>query len=101
MCAHFFFLSSWKIEDVTGFDRDVPEIQVFMARLKPYTQYAYYIKTYTIASEPYGGQSDIQYFTTKPDKPETVRKLTAASNGSNEIVCFFRLYLLYFRLTFS
>lgn len=34
--------------------------------LKPYTQYAYYVKTYTVASEPNGAQSKIQYFTTLP-----------------------------------
>lgn len=78
----------WKIEDVTKFNRNDPTIPVFISRLKPYTQYAYYIKTYTIASEPYGGQTEIQYFKTLPDKPDSVRKLTAASNGSNEIVCF-------------
>lgn len=57
-----------------------------MSRLEPYTQYAYYIKTYTIASEPYGGQTNIQYLTTDPDKPDPVRRLTALSNGSSEIV---------------
>lgn len=82
----------WKVEDITKFDRNGTIVNVFMSRLKPYTQYAYYIKTYTIASEPYGGQTDIQYFTTLPDKPDPVRKLISASNGSNEIVSFIGLF---------
>lgn len=34
--------------------------------LKPYTQYALYIKTYTLAIATRGAQSDIIYFKTKP-----------------------------------
>lgn len=77
---------SWKVEDVTNFDRNAEQFPVLMSRLEPYTQYAYYVKTYTIASEPYGGQSEIQYLTTDPDKPDPVQRLTALSNGSSEIV---------------
>lgn len=74
------------MDDITSFDRNAEQFPVFMSRLEPYTQYAYYIKTYTIASEPYGGQTGIQYLTTDPDKPDPVRRLTALSNGSSEIV---------------
>ena len=76
----------WKVDDVTNFQRNSTRIQLFMSHLKPYTQYAFYIKTYTIASEKRGGQTLIQYFRTNPDKPEPVRKLTASSNGSYQIV---------------
>lgn len=37
-----------------------------ITHLKPYTRYAYYVKTYTIATEPNGAQSPIQYFVTNP-----------------------------------
>lgn len=43
--------------------------------LKPYTQYAVYVKTYTIASEKKGGQSKIEYFRTLPSTPDPVRNL--------------------------
>jgi hypothetical protein len=32
-----------------------------------FTQYAYYVRTYTIATECNGAQSPIQYFLTKPN----------------------------------
>lgn len=38
-----------------------------LTQLKPYTQYAFYVKTYTIATEAFGAQSNIQYFRTLPD----------------------------------
>lgn len=67
-----------------------------MTHLTPYTQYAYFIKTYTIASEPYGGQTPIQYFTTQPAKPQPVRSLTAQSDDSSEIVRFWFFYYIFF-----
>lgn len=46
-----------------------PNIMVYhlLPYLKPYTQYAFYVKTYTIATEQSGAQSQISYFRTKPD----------------------------------
>lgn len=41
-------------------------LQALLTGLKPYTQYAYYVKTYTMASESNGAQSDINYFRTMP-----------------------------------
>lgn len=76
----------WKVEDVTNISRNSSVIEVFLTHLKPYTQYAYYIKTYTIASEQRGGQTHIQNFRTNPDKPDTVRNLVAVTNSSSEIV---------------
>ena len=46
--------------NATGF------ITHIVPNLKPFTQYAMYIKTYTIQSERKGAQSDIIYFKTKP-----------------------------------
>lgn len=37
-----------------------------LTQLKPYTQYAFYVKTYTIATERKGAQSEIKYFRTLP-----------------------------------
>lgn len=60
-------------------------IQFLLNNLSPYTQYAFYVKTLTIASEKNGAQSDIQYIRTNPSQPEKVQKIrfqfTNSSNG--------------------
>lgn len=76
----------WKVDDIVNIPKNSSTISILVSHLKPYTQYAYYIKTYTIASEPLGGQTKIQYFRTQPDEPEPVRRLIVTSNGSYEIV---------------
>lgn len=76
----------WKVDDIVNIPKNSTTIPILVSHLKPYTQYAYYIKTYTIASEPLGGQTKIQYFRTQPDEPEPVRRLIVTSNGSFEIV---------------
>jgi insulin receptor len=60
--------------------------QTILAMLKPFTQYAYYVKTYTISTERSGAQSKLQYFTTLPGQPSAVRSLTIYSNGSDTLV---------------
>jgi hypothetical protein len=57
--------------------------------LEPYTQYAFYVKAYTLATEQKGAQSDINYFTTKPDQPQRVKKLKATPLGPDKIVNIF------------
>lgn len=76
----------WQVEDVEDTNRNSTPITILTTHLKPYTQYAYYVKTYTVASEQRGGISPIQYFRTAPYKPEQVTKLSVAVNGSSEIV---------------
>lgn len=58
----------------------------FLLQLKPYTQYAYYVKTYTISTERSGAQSQLKYFTTLPGRPSVVRSLTIYSNASDTLV---------------
>jgi hypothetical protein len=60
----------WKVDDFeTSGDSDSNDTNLIhiITYLKPYTQYALYVKTYTIASETKGAQSDILYFKTQPD----------------------------------
>lgn len=76
----------WKVEDVQNASSNNSVIDVFLSHLRPYTQYAYYIKTYTIASEQKGGQTNIQYFRTNADKPEVVQNLKAMAKSNSEIV---------------
>ncbi|GAB6018965.1 hypothetical protein CHUAL_000605 [Chamberlinius hualienensis] len=62
---------SWKIIDVPAHQNDYrqPVVTDMIVGLKSYTQYAVYVKTYTVSSEKKGGQSNIIYFKTSPTKP--------------------------------
>jgi len=51
----------WHVEDMAANMNTT-----ILTWLKPYTQYAYYVKTYSIATERSGAQSSIQYFRTLP-----------------------------------
>lgn len=53
------------MDDVSQ-DRDAPTVTHILSHLNPYTQYAFYVKTYTIANEQHGAQSGIQYLRTLP-----------------------------------
>lgn len=77
------------MEDIS-IDRSEDQFTVFMSRLTPYTQYAYYLKTYTIASQLYGGQTPIQYLTTSPSKPDPVILMTAEPLSDSDIVSALR-----------
>ncbi len=60
----------WKVdyfEAGVESDNNATNLNYTITYLKPYTQYALYVKTYTIASETKGAQSDILYFKTQPD----------------------------------
>lgn len=57
---------SWRVEDVAVVEGKVTHL---LSNLKPYTQYAFYVRTYTIASEDSGAQSAIHYVRTAPGKP--------------------------------
>ena len=57
----------WRVDDVSP-EKDGDDSQNYiLTKLKPFTQYAFYVKTYTIATEKSGAQSPIQYFWTFPD----------------------------------
>lgn len=80
---------AWTLEDIQDPNRNSTSVIHILTHLKPYTQYAYYVRTYTVASEQRGGLSPIQYFTTLPYKPDPITKLSVLANGSSEIVSFF------------
>lgn len=56
----------WKTDDVESTEEEKTDLLAILTGLKPYTQYAYYVKTYTMASESNGAQSEINYFRTLP-----------------------------------
>lgn len=62
------------------------KITFFINKLKPFTQYAIYVKTTTIGTDTQGGQSDIMYFTTLPAQPSKVRNLRTTHVGSDELL---------------
>uniref|UniRef100_A0A0A9YBQ5 Tyrosine-protein kinase receptor n=2 Tax=Lygus hesperus TaxID=30085 RepID=A0A0A9YBQ5_LYGHE len=74
----------WRVEDVSVENKD-KWINHLLARLKPFTQYALYVKTYTIASEKDGAQSQIQYFRTAADTPTEPRMLKVYKDKSYEL----------------
>lgn len=75
----------WHVDDVNDFSH-FDTISFPLTRLEPYTQYAYYVKAYTLATEKTGAQSEISYFRTWPGRPEAVTKFKAQPNSSSEIV---------------
>ena len=86
----------WKVDDVSpsetigdfkngGKEAKQPLTHI-LTKLKPYTQYAFYIKTYTIATERSGAQSAITYFTTLPGAPSAPQKLLTYSNDSDVLI---------------
>ncbi|XP_055620712.1 insulin-like receptor isoform X2 [Toxorhynchites rutilus septentrionalis] len=66
----------WKLDDISEFKPENWSSKI-LTQLKPYTQYAFYVKTYTLASEGLGGQSKINYFRTAPGTPSVVKKVNA------------------------
>ncbi|XP_076640887.1 insulin-like receptor-like isoform X1 [Halictus rubicundus] len=82
----------WKVDDVSisknysTMNSSESNVQThFLSQLKPYTQYAYYVKTYTIATERSGAQSNLTYFRTLPEAPTTPRNFKIQSSSSNEL----------------
>lgn len=70
----------WHVEDMAT------NVNIaILTRLKPYTQYAYYVKTYTIATERSGAQSPIQYFRTLPSSPSPPVALDVITTSSSEL----------------
>lgn len=57
-----------------------------LAGLKPFTQYAFYVKTMTISTERRNGQSVIHYFKTKSHQPTNVNNLQAYAETNSMIV---------------
>uniref|UniRef100_A0A1B6DN60 Tyrosine-protein kinase receptor n=4 Tax=Clastoptera arizonana TaxID=38151 RepID=A0A1B6DN60_9HEMI len=81
--------NGWQTKDVSVSDseRQLETYQkktIVLEKLDPYTQYAFYVNSYTVDS--IGGQSVIQYVKTLPSQPTQVVSLEGYSNSSSEIV---------------
>lgn len=75
----------WRVDDVGNQEDNNSPLHHLLAQLKPYTQYAFYVKTYTIATERNGAQSSIYYFRTHPDVPSKPLNLQIRTNSSSSL----------------
>lgn len=82
----------WHVDDVSDSDlisddeNDAPQVTHLITHVEPYTQYAFYVKTYTLSSVSMGAISKIEYFRSAPGEPGIVQKLRGISNDSSIIV---------------
>ncbi|KAJ9594149.1 hypothetical protein L9F63_014405 [Diploptera punctata] len=80
--------NKWRVAYVVlNSQSDIPtNMSYVISRLKPFTRYAFYVKTYSTALATVGGRSSIQYFRTFPDRPSIPRYLRAYANSSSEMI---------------
>ncbi|XP_050314693.1 insulin-like receptor isoform X2 [Anthonomus grandis grandis] len=76
---------NWHVEDVAN-NIDVDPVVLVLKNLKPFTQYAFFVKTYTIATEKNGAQSEITYFKTKSSTPSHPSSIHVSKVLSNSFV---------------
>ncbi|CAG9816610.1 unnamed protein product [Phaedon cochleariae] len=74
----------WRVVDFPNQEGDGIRVMQ-LQNLKPYTDYALYMKTYTIASERNGSQSEMKYFRTSPSMPTSPLNLHVVSNSSDSL----------------
>ncbi|XP_056021824.1 insulin-like peptide receptor isoform X4 [Ostrea edulis] len=66
----------WNTKDILNkMERDEDHVTSLLLNLKPWTQYAVYVQTYTTSSAKFGAISNIVYFTTLPYYPTIPDKL--------------------------
>nr|AVT56270.1 insulin receptor 2 [Oncopeltus fasciatus] len=75
----------WSVNDI---NQDKETRHWPLMNLEPDTQYAFFVKTYTVNST--GGQTPIQYFKTRPSKPTWPNDLFAVSNTSTSVTLFWK-----------
>lgn len=87
----------WSVDDVNVPESPPgstpsPTVDHILTSLKPYTQYALYVRTYMISRtiNVEGAQSKIIYFRSMPAVPTIPKDLTAFSNSSSEIIIRWR-----------
>ncbi|KAG8263638.1 hypothetical protein J6590_029115 [Homalodisca vitripennis] len=74
--------SRWRVRDIIL--ESGQYISTIQTHLQPYTQYAFYVKTYSVHSTM--GESPIYYVRTRPSKPSEMTLTLAYSNESSTIV---------------
>ncbi|RWS28280.1 Insulin-like peptide receptor [Leptotrombidium deliense] len=71
--------------DTTTTDDQQPYESSIVTPLQPFTQYALFIRTYTMTGEKRGAISDIIYFTTMPSQPMPPVNVISSAKSTNEI----------------
>lgn len=70
------------MDDVSA-NSDDEKITHILTHLTPYTRYAYYVKTYTIANEVNGAESKMDYFLTLPAGEYVFQKHPQSQRGDH------------------
>ncbi|XP_017772615.1 PREDICTED: insulin-like receptor [Nicrophorus vespilloides] len=70
----------WRVDDIYIDNQKPTHI---LTHLEPYTQYAFYVRTYTIATEKSGAQSKIQYVRTMADRPSVPYNIIVKTDKSS------------------
>ncbi|XP_046545337.1 putative molluscan insulin-related peptide(s) receptor [Haliotis rubra] len=78
--------TTWKTYDANPDDyKDPNNIVELVFGLKPWTQYAAYIQTYSLATANEAANSELMFFTTHPSKPTTPTDLEVYSEEQGEL----------------
>ena len=76
-------------------ERDEDHVTALVLNLKPWTQYAVYVQTYTTSSAKYGAISNIVYFTTLPYCTSThTSPLTKIREGRGFLWCTHAIWFI-------
>ncbi|XP_017119663.1 insulin-like receptor [Drosophila elegans] len=59
--------------------------ELWISDLKPYTWYAYYVRTMAISSEPTNAESEVEHFKTSPGQPSKVTDVVATAVSDSKI----------------
>lgn len=81
----------WNVEDVTVPNDQKTLINQPITKLEPFTQYAFYVKAFTLVTEQRGAQSKIKYFKTSATQPGKMKAPQLISLGPDKIVSFARV----------
>ncbi|XP_053330986.1 insulin receptor-related protein [Spea bombifrons] len=82
--------NSWNVLDVELPLNKDQEPSVSLTNLKPWTQYAIYVRAITLSTaedgQNYGAQSDVVYVRTKPAAPTVPQDVIVMSNSSSQLI---------------
>ncbi|XP_064650829.1 insulin-like peptide receptor isoform X2 [Lineus longissimus] len=76
-------IHAWKMEDIINTNPSY--VYHILTGLEPWTQYAVYVQTYTVASSNEGAMSELVYFKTDPEVPTHPRDVLVNSPHAGEL----------------
>ncbi|KAG8449906.1 hypothetical protein GDO86_016543 [Hymenochirus boettgeri] len=82
--------NNWNVVDVDLPLNNEQEPSITLTNLKPWTQYAIYVRAITLTTEEkgrnFGAQSDVAYIRTKPAAPTVPQDVMIKSNSSSHLI---------------